>query len=171
MTKKQFLWINILMSSNILLIIGIVLAVIIALIASFVFFIESNTFYILLYVFYLLLYALYIITKVFLCFILTINKFKNTFSYKLLKRMLKNYSFRRKVLCKAFIWDLIFNFFVLNIILVYLFNFNEPSLMSFDNYLLLDLIIYIIAGGGVFLSYLIYISYYEIIEILKIKIF
>lgn len=171
MNSRQFFRLNMILSSNIILFGGIVCFFIIGIIGSFPFFDKSYNFlWRVYYILILLFWISYILLKILVFQILTMKKFKKTFSYKILKRILKDYNFRRKVLCRAFVLDLIFNFFVLNIILITLFYWIGSIETSFVEYLVYDILINLFSFGGIFLSYLFYIWIYEIKNILTTKI-
>lgn len=172
MTKKQFLWLNLILSSNILLFIGIVLFFLFILFGGLFFFVlDSNKLYWFFLYFFIMFYFFYVFFKLFFLFMFSFARFKATYAFRFLKKILLNYRFRIKILFNVFIMDFVFNLILLNLVLLHLFpDINHNS--TFVDYCSKGLKLFIFTGGGgVFLSYLIYIGYYEIIEILKINIF
>ena len=168
MNKKQFLLLNILLSSNILILAGIVFAWYFILFGGlFCFIIEADRLYWTIIYSIILFYLLYIFIKICFLFIFSLNIFKKTFSYKFLRKLLLNYRFRVKILFKIFIMDVIFHFILLNILMYCSFlNPKHNWTIEFDFIKSLKLFIFT-GAGGIFFSYLIYAAVYDLTTFIK----
>ena len=174
MKSKQFLWLNIILSSNIIFGLGVVCYFLISVFCYInedkpcICYVTNNvkTIYI--------LCVLYILIKIIVFPCLLLKKYKHTFSYKFLKKFLLNKIFRSKILLKVIVSDFLFNFVPL-ICYFYLIevmsaktNHTEFDFTGFIlYYFVLTLFLYILFGTGVFLSYLSLILFNKTMKILK----
>ena len=174
MKSKQFLWLNIILSSNIIFGLGVVCYFLISVFCYInedkpcICYVTNNVKTI------FILCALYILIKIIVFPCLLLKKYKHTFSYKFLKKFLLNKIFRSKILLKVIVSDFLFNFVPL-ICYFYLIevmsaktNHTEFDFIGFIlYYFVLTLFLYILFGTGAFLSYLSLILFNKTMKILK----
>lgn len=164
MKSKQFLWLNIILSSNIIFGLGVVCYFLISVFCYInddkpcICYVTNNvkTIYVLL--------ISYILIKIILFPCLLLKKYKHTFSYKFLKKFLLNKTFARRVLCNAILLDFLFNFVISGFFIFLFNNIGEAPPNPLPEVFNTSMFFYIIMGSGSLLSYL------SLILLNKIKI-
>lgn len=155
MKSKQFLWLNIILSSNIIFGLGVVCFLIFGVFGSLIF--DGKEYNVLWYIYYfliLLFLILYILIKIILFPCLLLKKYKHTFSYKFLKKFVLNKIFARRVLCNAILLDFLFNFVISGFFIFLFNNIGEAPKSPLLEVIYTSMFFYIIMGSGSLLSYL-----------------
>ena len=154
MKSKQFLWLNIILSSNIIFGLGVVCYFLISVFCYInddkpcICYVTNNvkTIYVLL--------ISYILIKIILFPCLLLKKYKHTFSYKFLKKFVLNKIFARRVLCNAILLDFLFNFVISGFFIFLFNNIGEAPQNPLSEVIITSMFFYIIMGSGSLLSYL-----------------
>ena len=156
MHRQKFLWTNIILSSNIIFYIGFFICAVCFTIVYFQG--NNNILNSLIWCLCIGFYFSYIILKTILYPVLTSNKYKKSFSYKLLKKFLNQKTFRKKILIHVLCADLLCFFLPL----FFIFALGTKNHLTFINIFIFVTIIYFLIGTGSLLSYLSLLVWFKI---------